>query len=61
MLYRQLVNSSRVKELVELSTMIKDVRDDIDHAGMRDGARSHESIEVELEIIFSRLNAIMCS
>ncbi len=58
MLYRQLVASERVNALVELSTMIKDVRDDIDHAGMRDGARSFAEIETKLNEIFSKLNTI---
>jgi len=62
MLYRQLVKSQRVQELVELSTMIKDVRDDIDHAGMRDGARSFSEIETKLKEIFTTLNTIVpCS
>lgn len=62
MLYRQLVASERVKSLVELSTMIKDVRDDIDHAGMRDGARSFAEIETKLDEIFLKLNTIpLCS
>lgn len=61
-LYRQLVASERVKSLVELSTMIKDVRDDIDHAGMRDGARSFAEIETKLDEIFLKLNKIpLCS
>ena len=62
MLYRQLVESQRVKELIELSSMIKDVRDDIDHAGMRDGARPYDVIESELKNIFTKLNSIaLCS
>ena len=58
LLYRQFVASRRVRELVELSTMIKDVRDDIDHAGMRDGARSFAEIENKLNEIFTKLNTI---
>lgn len=62
LLYRQLVASRRVKELVELSSMIKDVRDDIDHAGMRNGARSFSEIETKLKEIFTTLNTIVpCS
>lgn len=62
MLYRQFVKSRRVQELVELSTMIKDVRDDIDHAGMRNGARSFSEIETKLKEIFTTLNTIVpCS
>ena len=59
MLYRQLVASQRVHELVELSTMIKDVRDDIDHAGMRDRASSFAEIENKLNEIFTELNSIL--
>lgn len=59
-LYRQLVKSPRTAELVELSVMVKDIRDDIDHAGMRDGARTSKSIEKELYKIFEKINAI-CS
>lgn len=62
MLYRQLVLSKRVNELVELSTMIKDVRDDIDHAGMREGAKSFSDIENTLNQIFIKLNTLpLCS
>ena len=62
MLYRQLVLSKRVNELVELSTMIKDVRDDIDHAGMREGAKTFSDIENTLNQIFIKLNTLpLCS
>ena len=58
-LYRQLVKSKRVSELVELSTMIKDIRDDIDHAGMRNEAKSFNDIEDSLHNIFAKLNTIL--
>ena len=51
-LYRQLVKSQRVKELVRLSSMIKEVRDDIDHAGMRSNAMPPHEMEKKLGEIF---------
>ncbi len=59
LLYRQLIESKRVRDLAELSTLIKDVRDDIDHAGMRDGAKSFAEIETKLNEIFIKLNTII--
>ena len=59
MICRQVVNSQRTKDLVELSTMIKDVRDDLDHAGMRNGARTFAEIEELMRIIFEKLDSVM--
>ena len=59
MLCRQLVNSQRVNELAELSNAIKDVRDDIDHAGMRDESRSLDIFKQELDAIFGRIDKMV--
>ena len=56
MLCRQLVKSQRVKELAELANAIKDVRDDIDHAGMRDSARPIEKFKQGLDAIFGLID-----
>lgn len=57
-LVKQMFNSSLLKSLVGLMVRIKSLRDDIDHAGMRDNAQASQDIKKKCEQLFAKVKEL---